>query len=105
MPGLIRGVARTAVVAGTASAVAGRVNHRQQQKWASQDQQAYEAQMYEQQAAQPQVVYAAAPEPAPTPAGSGDDLASQIQRLADLKAQGVLSDEEFEAAKSKLITG
>ena len=44
MPGLIRGVARTAVVAGTASAVAGRVNHRQQQKWASQDQAAYEQQ-------------------------------------------------------------
>jgi hypothetical protein len=87
------------VVAGTAGAVA----HHQQQKYAAKDQQAYEAQMYEQQqeAAQPQVVYAEAP----APAAGGDDLASQIQRLADLKAQGVLSEEEFEAAKAKLISG
>jgi hypothetical protein len=87
------------VVAGTASAVAGRVNHRQQQKYAAQDQQAYEAQVYEQQAAQAQ-----APAAAPAPAGGGD-LASEIQRLADLKAQGVLSEEEFQAAKAKLISG
>jgi hypothetical protein len=89
--------ATTAVVAGTAGAV----SHHQQQKYAAKDQAAYDAQVAEQQ---PQVVYAEAPAPAP-PAGGGDDLASQIGRLADLKAQGVLSEEEFEAAKAKLISG
>lgn len=88
----------TAVVAGTAGAV----SHHQQQKYAARDQAAYEQEMAAQQ---PQVVYAEAPAPAPAPAGGGDDLASQIGRLADLKAQGVLSDEEFEAAKAKLISG
>jgi hypothetical protein len=86
------------VVAGTAGAVA----HHQQQKYAAKDQRAYEAQMYEQQAAPPQPQVA--PPPAPAPAGGGD-LASEIQRLADLKAQGILSDQEFEAAKAKLISG
>lgn len=90
--------ATTAVVAGTAGAV----SHHQQQKYAARDQAAYEQEMAAQQ---PQVVYAEAPAPAPAPAGGGDDLASQIGRLADLKAQGVLSDEEFEAAKAKLISG
>lgn len=100
--GLVRAAATTAVVAGTAGAV----RHHQDVKYAERDQQAYNAQQYEQQqamAAQPQVVYAEAP--APAPAGGGDDLAAQISRLADLKAQGVLSDEEFEAAKAKLISG
>jgi hypothetical protein len=59
--------------------------------------------MADQQAQQPQVVYAQAP--APAPAAGGDDLATQIQNLADLKAQGVLSDDEFAAAKAKLISG
>ena len=92
--------ATTAVVAGTAGAV----SHHQQQKYAAKDQQAYEAQQYEQQQAmaqQPQVVYA---EP-PAAEAPADDPAAQIGRLADLKAQGVLSDEEFEAAKAKLISG
>lgn len=93
--GLVRAAATTAVVAGTAGAV----SHHQQQKYAAKDQAAYEAQMAAQQ---PQVAYAEAP--APAPAGGGD-LASEIQRLADLKAQGVLSEEEFEAAKAKLISG
>jgi Short C-terminal domain len=101
-PGLVRGVARTAVVAGTASAVAGRVNHRQQQKWAAQDQQAYEQQAYEQQQAAAAQQAAA---PAPAPAAGGGDLAAEIERLANLKAQGVLSEEEFQAAKAKLISG
>lgn len=90
----MRAAATTAVVAGTAGAV----RHHQDQKYAAKDQAAYDAQV----AAQPQVVYAEAPAPA---AGGGDDLASQIGRLADLKAQGILSDEEFEAAKAKLISG
>jgi hypothetical protein len=101
-PGLVRGVARTAVVAGTASAVAGRVNHRQQQKWAAQDQQDYEQQAYEQQQAAAAQQAAA---PAPAPAAGGGDLAAEIERLANLKAQGVLSEEEFQAAKAKLISG
>ena len=98
--GLVRAAATTAVVAGTAGAV----SHHQQQKYAAKDQAAYEAQVAEQQ---PQAVYVETPAaaPAPAPAGGGDDLASQIGRLADLKTQGVLSDEEFEAAKAKLISG
>jgi hypothetical protein len=96
--GLVRAAATTAVVAGTAGAV----RHHQETKYAAKAQAAYEQQMYEQEQAQPQVVYAQAP--APAPAG-GDDLAAQIQNLADLKAQGVLSDEEFAAAKAKLISG
>jgi len=82
------------VVAGTAGAV----RHHQDQKYAAKDQAAYDEQVAAQQ---PQVVYAEAP----APAGGGDDLAAQIGRLADLKAQGVLSEEEFEAAKAKLISG
>ena len=91
--------ATTAVVAGTAGAV----SHHQQQKYAAKDQAAYDAQVAAQQAAQPQVVYAEAP--APAAVADGDDLAGQIARLSDLKAQGVLSEEEFEAAKAKLISG
>jgi len=87
------------VVAGTAGAV----RHHQETKYAAKDQEAYEQQAYEQQQAQPQVVYAEAP--APGPAAGGDDLAAQIQNLADLKAQGILSEDEFAAAKAKLISG
>jgi hypothetical protein len=82
------------------------VRHHQETKYAAKDQAAYEQQMYDQEQAQPQpqpqVAYAQAP--APAPAG-GDDLAAQIQNLADLKAQGILSDDEFAAAKAKLISG
>jgi hypothetical protein len=85
------------VVAGTAGAV----RHHQETKYAAKDQAAYEEQAAEQQAQQPQVVYAQAP----APAAGGDDLAAQIQNLADLKAQGVLSEDEFAAAKAKLISG
>jgi len=91
----VRAAATTAVVAGTAGAV----RHHQETKYAAKDQAAYEEQMAAQQ---PEVVYAEAP--APAPAG-GDDLAAQIQNLANLKAQGVLSEDEFAAAKAKLISG
>jgi Short C-terminal domain len=87
MPGLIRGVARTAVVAGTAAGVAGRVQHRQQQRWAQQD--------YEQ-----------APEPAqaaPAPAAGGDDMVHQLKELGELRDSGVLTEEEFAAQKAKLL--
>lgn len=104
MPGLIRGVARTAVVAGTASAVAGRVNRRQQQKWASQDQQAYEAQAYEQQqqyAPPPQPQYA--PPPAPEPAAPAVDPIEQLTKLAELHEKGILTDAEFAVQKAKIL--
>jgi hypothetical protein len=81
-------MARTAVVAGTATAVSNRVSRRQANRWSQQEQQQYQ---------EPQ--YAA---PAPAPAG-GDDTASQLKELADLKAQGILSDAEFAAAKAKVL--
>jgi Short C-terminal domain len=91
MPGLLRGVARTAVVAGTATAVSNRVSRRQYNKWADQD-----AQQYQEQAP--------APAPAaPAPASSGDDTLTQLQKLADLKSQGILTDEEFAAQKAKIL--
>jgi len=87
--------ARTAVVAGTASAVSGGVQHRQQQKYAAQDQAAYDQQVAAAQAA--------APAPAaPAPAAEDDPLV-QIQKLGVLKEQGLLSDEEFTAAKAKIL--
>jgi hypothetical protein len=89
--GLVRGVARTAVVAGTASAVAGRVHHRQNERWAQEGAEAEYAQ-------QPQVVYEQAP---PSPA---DDNMVELRKLADLHSQGILTDEEF-AAKKKQILG
>jgi hypothetical protein len=97
--GLIRGMARTAVVAGTATAVSNRVSRRQAERW---QQQEYQQQAY----AQPTYAEPAYAQPAPAPApaaAEGDELAAQLQRLADLKAQGVLSDEEFAAAKAKLL--
>lgn len=95
MPGLVRGVARTAAIAGTASAVAGSVNHHQQQKWASQDAQK-QAEMEAQAAAQ-------APQQ-PTQSGQQTDpQVAQLQQLADLKDQGVITEEEFEAKKKQIL--
>lgn len=90
--GLLRMAARTAVVAGTATAVSGRVQRRQAAKWDAQDQQQYEQQQYAQQ---PQYAQAA---PAPE-----DDATAQLQNLAALNKQGVLTDEEFAAAKAKIL--
>lgn len=94
--GLVRGMARTAVVAGTATAVSNRVSRRQAGKWAAQDQQAYEAQQYS--APPPQQVVYAQP-----PADSGDDVITQLQKLGELHKSGVLTDEEFAAQKAKLL--
>jgi len=103
MPGLLRGVARTAVVAGTASAVAGRVNHHQQEKWASQDQAQYAQPQYaEPQYAAPAPVYAAPPAPAPAAEPEVDRMA-QLKQLGDLHTQGILTDEEFAAEKAKIL--
>jgi len=94
--GLMRMAARTAVVAGTATAVSGRVAHKQAVKY---DQQAQQ-QAAQQQAAQPLVVYA---EPPPPAAPAVDPQTEQLQNLANLHSQGVLSDEEFTAAKAKVL--
>jgi hypothetical protein len=88
MPGLIRGVARTAVVAGTATAVSNRVSRRQADRWAEQDAAAYEQ------------------APPPPPADSGtDDKLEQLKQLGELKDSGVLTEAEFEAQKAKILAG
>jgi hypothetical protein len=98
MPGLLRGVARTAVIAGTATAVSNRVSRRQAGRWAEQEQ----AQAPQQQYAEPQ--YAAPPAaPAPAPAAGMDATLAQLQQLGELKSQGLLTDAEFEAQKRKLL--
>ncbi len=89
--GLVRMAARTAVVAGTATAVSGRVQRRQYEKWEQED---------AQQAAQQQAQYQAPPPPAAAPE---DDATAQLQNLAQLHAQGVLTDDEFAAAKAKIL--
>ena len=94
MPGLIRGVARTAVVAGTATAVSNRVSRRQGNRWAQQDEQAY-YQQQQQQYAQPQYVQAAPPPP--------PDPIEQLKKLAELRSQGILTDAEFDAQKAKIL--
>lgn len=93
--GLVRGVARTAVVAGTATAVSGRVARRQNARWAEQDQAAYDQQMAQQQAYQQPAA------PPPAPAASGE--AAELQQLAELHAQGILTDEEFAAKKAQVL--
>jgi Short C-terminal domain len=90
MPGLLRGVARTAVVAGTATAVSNRVSRRQADRWGQQD--AESAYGYEQGP--------------PSPAASGtDDKLAQLKELGELKASGVLTEAEFEAQKAKILAG
>jgi Short C-terminal domain len=104
MPGLLRGVARTAVVAGTATAVSNRVSRRQANRWAQNDQSAYAQPQYaEPQYAQPQ--YAPAPPPAappPAPAG-GNDMFEQLRQLGELRDQGILTAEEFAAQKARIL--
>ena len=97
--GLLRMAARTAVVAGTATAVHGRVARRQAAKYEQKDEaQQYEAQQqYDQQQPPPQQY--TQPEPPP----AVDDTAAKLQQLADLHTQGILSDEEFSAAKAKIL--
>ena len=99
MPGLLRGVARTAVIAGTATAVSNRVSRRQANRWASQEQQSYEQQGYEQQSYQQQAP--AYQEPAP--AADMDAKLEQLRQLGELKSQGVLSEEEFFAQKQRIL--
>jgi hypothetical protein len=95
MPGLIRGVARTAAIAGTATAVSNRVSRRQARRWAAQDQQAYDQQGYAEPA------YEQSPPPAAAPAE--DDPIAKLRELAQLRDQGILTEEEFVSAKAKLL--
>jgi hypothetical protein len=97
--GLLGGIARTAVVAGTATAVSNRVSRRQYNRWAQQDQQQYYYQEPQQQQQQQQQ-YAA---PAPAASAGGPDQIQQLKDLADLKAQGILTEEEFAAQKAKVL--
>ena len=93
MPGLLRGVARTAVVAGTATAVSNRVSRRQARRWGAQDpdQEGY---------AEPE--YAPPPPPAAAPAA---DPVERLSELARLRDQGALTDEEFTSAKARILAG
>jgi len=105
--GLIGGMARTAVVAGTATAVGNRVSRRQANRWAEKDQSAYAEQQYAQQPqyAQPQYAqpqYAQPQYAAPAPAPAPDPIA-QLKELAELKNQGILTEAEFQAQKTKLL--
>lgn len=110
MPGLIRGMARTAVVAGTATAVSGRVQRRQAEKFATRDQDimASRAQGWEQGVQQAPPQQYAAPPPqqyaSPPPAApSQADTIEQLKQLGELRESGVLTDEEFAAQKAKLL--
>lgn len=88
MPGLLRGVARTAVIAGTATSVSNRVSRRQGERWTAQE---------AEQAPQPAAAPAAAPQ------GEGDSVIDQLKQLGELKDQGILTEEEFAAQKAKLL--
>jgi hypothetical protein len=99
MPGLIRGVARTAVVAGTATAVSNRVSRRQANRWADQDEAAYQ----EQAPPQAPVYQQAPPPPAPAAATITDDMLAQLKELGELRDNDVLTEAEFEAQKAKIL--
>ena len=85
MPGLLRGVARTAVIAGTATAVSNRVSRRQANRWARQEEQQY------------------AQQPPPTYAAPARDTVTQLKELAELKSQGIITDAELQAQKAKIL--
>ena len=85
MPGLPRGIARTAVIAGTATSVSNRVSRRQANRWSQEE--------------------GAQPEPQPAPPAAGASTIDQLKELGELKSQGVLTEEEFAAQKAKLLAG
>ena len=122
MPGLLRGVARTAVIAGTATAVSNRVSRRQVNRWQSQENAQYGAQQQPyppqqgyappppQQPYPPQQGYAPPPQPAyatppPVAAAAPRDPIAQLKDLAELKSQGILTEAEFDAQKAKILAG
>jgi hypothetical protein len=98
MPRLLRGIARTAAIAGTATAVSNRVSRRQANRWSQQDQQQapqYQEPQYEQPQAQ-------APPPAPAPTDT-ESVIAQLQDLAKLRDQGILTDAEFDTQKARIL--
>ncbi len=102
-PGLVGTMARTAVIAGTATAVAGGVQNKQAAKaQAAANAQANDAEMAAMQAQLAELQAQQAP-PAAAPAGGGDELMAKLQSLADMHASGVLDDAEFAAAKARLL--
>lgn len=95
MPGLLRGVARTAVVAGTATAVSNRVSRRQEGRWAQQEQSQWEQEQRSmERERQPMAAQAST---------QGSDSTEELSRLGQLHESGVLTDEEFAAAKAKIL--
>jgi len=92
MPGLIRGVARTAAIAGTATAVSNRVSRRQASRWSQQDSAAA--------AQEAPAQYA----PPPPPAGDGDDRLDKLKQLTELRDAGALTPAEFETEKGKILS-
>jgi Short C-terminal domain len=95
MPGLIRGMARTAVVAGTATAVSNRVSRRQAQRWGYMD---------EPQQQEPQQQYAPPPQQYAPPPPQEEDPIAKLREYAKLHDDGILTDEEFEAQKRRLLS-
>jgi Short C-terminal domain len=91
---LMRGIARTAVIAGTATAVSNRVSRRQANRWSDQEQQQQQQQYAE-----------APPQAAAAPAEAGPDKFEKLKSLGELKASGVLTDAEFEAQKALILAG
>jgi putative oligomerization/nucleic acid binding protein len=95
MPGLLRGMARTAVVAGTATAVSNRVSRRQARRWGAQEQQDY----------QEDPGYAQQQAPPPPAAAPAQDPLAQLKELGELKDQGILTEEEFAQQKQRILAG
>jgi Short C-terminal domain len=91
---LLRGIARTAAIAGTATAVSNRVSRRQQNRWAQQNEEQY--------AQQPQYAPPPPPPPPQQPTPAPDPIA-QLKDLAELKSQGILTQAEFDAQKAKIL--
>jgi hypothetical protein len=94
MPGLLRGVVRTAAIAGTATAVSNRVSRRQAQRWSQQGTNPYD---------EPEPTYVVPPPAAPAPAAPAPDPIAQLKELAALKDQGILTEEEFAGQKAKIL--
>ena len=92
---LIRAMARTAVVAGTATAVSNRVSRRQANRWAAEEQSSYDQSAYQQ----------APPPPAAAPAAAEDDTLEQLKKLGELRDAGVLTEAEFQVQKERLLAG
>jgi Short C-terminal domain len=95
MPGLLRGLVRTAAIAGTATAVSNRVSRRQAGRWARHDQQ---------EAQQEQELYAQDPSEPENGGGGMDDTLAQLKQLGELKSQGVLTEAEFEQQKRRILS-